>query len=114
MDEPKILHVVYKCIDGAHIFSSADPFVQGLYAASTDLKAAYEDVPVQAKMLLNLNHGIDDEVTHQVPYEEFLKQLLTAVSGAIAGQHRAGHNDRGIGVLPPSRSVSLRMSMKAA
>lgn len=87
MGEPKILNVVYKFIDGAHIFSSTDPLIQGLYAASTELKEAFDDVPIQAKTLLQLNHKIDVDVVPQIPYEEFLKQILGPITKALAISH---------------------------
>lgn len=115
MNEPKIINVVYECIDGAHIFSSTtDPFVCGLYAASTDLREAYDDVPIQAKALLKLNHGIDSEVTHAVPYEDFLKRLLSAITRALVTKNRGVGRGSLTGVLPPSSAASLRMEVRAA
>jgi hypothetical protein len=114
MSEPKILNVVYKFIDGAHIFSSTDPLIQGLYAASTELKEAFEDVPVQAKTLLHLNHKIEVDVIQQIPYEEFLNQVLGSVTKALATKTLAVKNlpDRAerriTGVAPPSSAISLR------
>ncbi len=81
MSEPNTLTVVYKCIDGAHIFSSTDGLSCGLYAASTELREAFDDIPVQAKVLLKLNHGIDGDVVSEITYEEFLKQLLSPTRG---------------------------------
>jgi len=115
MSDSKILNVVYKFIDGAHIFSSTDPLIQGLYAASTELKEAYEDVPVQAKMLLKLNHKIDVSVVQQISYEEFQNQLLGSVTRALATKTLSAKKDRAdraetkiTGVAPPSSAISLR------
>jgi hypothetical protein len=84
MSEPKTqtqtLTVTYECIDGVHIFESTDRLVRGIYAASTSLQEAFDDVPVQAETLLKLNHGIEAEVDHECTYEEFLEQILPAAS----------------------------------
>ena len=113
MSEPKIINVVYEFIDGAHIFSSTDPLACGLYAASVDLKEAYDDVPVQVKTLVKLNHGIEDEVEHGQPFDEFVKQLLSGLTRALEARHRAGR-ERTRGVSPPNTAIALRMEMRAA
>jgi hypothetical protein len=112
MSEPKTLTAVYKCIDGAHIFSSTDGLACGLYAASTDLREAFDDVPVQVKMLLKLNHGIDGEVVSEMTFEEFLIQLLSAVTRALESRHRVAGSARVQGVLPPNKALALRMQAR--
>jgi hypothetical protein len=114
MNEPKTLTVVYKCIDGAHIFSSTDGLACGLYAASTDLREAFDDVPVQAKMLLKLNHGIEGKVVTEITFEEFLKQLLSSITRALESRHRGAGRTKVPGVLPPNKAIALRMEMRAA
>jgi hypothetical protein len=114
MSEPKIINVVYEFIDGAHIFSSTDPLACGLYAASVDLKDAYEDVPTQLKTLLKLNHEIDDDVKHELPFDQFVKQLLSALTRALETRHRGIGRDRVRGVFPPNAAIALRMEMRVA
>lgn len=114
MSEPKIINVVYEFIDGAHIFSSADPLACGLYAASVDLKEAYEDVPAQVKALLKLNHGIEDDVEHAMPFEQFVTQLLSGLTRALKTRHRGAGRERTRGVSPPNAAIALRMEMRAA
>lgn len=56
MNEP--ISVTYSFVDGAHFFTSTDSKWCGLCSASTDLKAAWEDVSVQLNILAEENHGI--------------------------------------------------------
>ena len=109
MSEPKTITVVYKFIDGAHIFSSTDGLACGLYAASTDLKEAFDDTPVQLKTLLKLNHGIDADVVHGSTFEEFLKQTLVSITRALESRHRTAGHAKVPGVLPPSKAIALEM-----
>src|SRR5438067_413597 len=114
MSEAKIIPVVYKFIDGAHIFSSTDPLARGLYAASTDLQEAYNDVPIQVKKLLKLNHQIEDEVVHQVSFQDFLDQLLSSVSHTLATKNKVITHEKAYGVAPPPSAISLRITEMAA
>lgn len=70
-----IMGVVYQQIDGAHVFTSDHPLLDGLYAGSMSLEEAYEDMLYQAKTLLELNHGMIVDVRHEVPLKQFIDQI---------------------------------------
>jgi hypothetical protein len=71
MSDGKEIWVKYSVVGGAHFFTGADPYSQGLCVAHKDLKMAYDEVPIQLKNLLGVNHGIHADVGQAVPYEEF-------------------------------------------
>jgi hypothetical protein len=52
--------VQHKIIDGAHVFTSSDQYGRGLCSASLDEVVARDDVIHQLRILLRLNHGIED------------------------------------------------------
>jgi hypothetical protein len=67
----KEIWVKYSVVDGAHFFTGADLLSQGLCVAHVDLKTAFDEVPVQLKKLLLLNHGMDSTVEPGLPFDEF-------------------------------------------
>jgi hypothetical protein len=86
------ISVRYKYADGWHVFQSDD--VPGLYVASPDAAAAFDDLAPSIKLLLKLNDGIDCEVTPEQPFREFLASL----------QHKAA-NDEAVLVMSNKRFV---------
>lgn len=62
--------VTYLNLDGWHVFRSPD--LPGLYVASQDAGAAFNDVGPSIQMLLKLDLGIDCKVVPETPLREFL------------------------------------------
>jgi hypothetical protein len=69
--------VQYRHRDGWHIFTSQD--IPGLYIASQNAKAAYEDVPVAVKRLLELDFKCSCEVVRTEPFDTFAQTVLGRV-----------------------------------
>lgn len=67
------VHATYKAIGEWHIFTSAD--VPGLYVASRDAQAAYDDVAPSIQALLRLNEGVECEVRAEQSFADFLRSL---------------------------------------
>lgn len=65
--------VRYKFVDDWHVFQSDQ--VPGLYVASRDSKAAYEDVGPSIKLLMKLNEGVECDVAPELPFREFIASL---------------------------------------
>lgn len=79
------VNVIYSFVDGAHFFTSDDPKWAGLCAASTDLKAAWEDVAIQLNHLAKGNHGIENaDYEPASSFQEFLKELGEAMQAELA------------------------------
>lgn len=111
---PKVINVVYEFIDGSHFFTSTDPLVVGLCVASTDLRAAYDDIPRQVVALLKLNDNVDASCVHETSFNEFADQLLTALAKELATRHKArdrlSEDDGMSGATPPASAISMRLS----
>jgi hypothetical protein len=50
---PDTVQVMYRNVDGVHVFTSED--IRGLYVAARDLRQAYEEVPQALHDLLKFN-----------------------------------------------------------
>lgn len=74
---PGAVDVEYEFIDGAHFFTSKHPLLKGLCSASVDLKAAFEDLPIQVAGILSEDHGVQIKCQTAITYEEFLKQTIS-------------------------------------
>lgn len=75
MSEP--ISVTYTFVDGAHFFTATDPKWCGLCAASTDLKAAWDDVSVQLNILAEENHGMKGaNFKPSESLEDFAKKMI--------------------------------------
>jgi hypothetical protein len=74
MTHETIVNVEYKHRDGWHVFTSPD--LHGLYIASQDPKAAYDDVPVAIQALIELDYSCRCTVTRALPFEEFAELTL--------------------------------------
>lgn len=61
----------YKHVDGWHIFQSDE--LPGLYVASTDAEAAYNDIAPSIELLLKLNAGIECKAFPEMPFREFVQ-----------------------------------------
>ena len=61
--------VDYRNRDGWHVFTSQD--VHGLYVASKDSRAAYDDVLLAVKRLMELDFSCDCTVTRPMSFEDF-------------------------------------------
>jgi hypothetical protein len=59
--------------DGWFVYTCDE--LPGLFVASQDDRAAYEDVPRSIETLFRLDHGIDCVVTQKLSYAELVKQL---------------------------------------
>ncbi len=68
----KKINVAYTLVEGIHFFKSADARVEGLCAASSDPRLAYEEVTAQLRILLGSDH-----ISPVVPFEKFLDWLST-------------------------------------
>jgi hypothetical protein len=63
----------YKSVEGWHVFDSDD--LPGLYVASKDPVAAYEDVAPAIEALLELDEGIKVEAKPEMTLADFLESL---------------------------------------
>jgi hypothetical protein len=77
---PKEVWVKHSVVDGAHFFTGADPFSQGLCVAHQDLKKAFDEVHVQLKNLAEVNFNIHAEFVPAAPFEEFESDLKQTAS----------------------------------
>ena len=75
MSSPKAVQVIYGVLDGAHFFTGADSFSQGLCVAHMDLKKAFNEVSVQLKNLAEVNHQVQAEFVLSTSFEEFVSYL---------------------------------------
>lgn len=66
--------VQYRHRDGWHIFTSTD--IPGLYVASQDARAAYEDVPIAVKRLIELDFNCQCDVKRGQPFDTFAQAAL--------------------------------------
>lgn len=66
----------YKAVDGWHVFQSDE--LPGLYVASKDAQAAYNDVGPCIELLLKLDEGIHCTVVPEVPFRDFLRAVSSA------------------------------------
>jgi len=71
------VNVTYRHRDGWHVFIS--PEIPGLYIASQDPKAAYEDVPVAVRRLIELDLNCKCEVVRAAPFDSFAHAVLGRV-----------------------------------
>jgi hypothetical protein len=78
MSGPKQVSVKYSVVNGAHFFTGADLFSQGLCVAHKDLKTAYSEVAVQLKNLAEINHSVHAEFTPAMPVQDFQSYLQKA------------------------------------
>lgn len=83
------IRVDYKHVDGWHVFSSEK--LPGLYVASKDAQEAYEDVGPALEKLLFLNAGIHCQVTHELGFNEFVRQLTGQASDTSRPPVLASH-----------------------
>jgi len=86
MGELTVITVEHRCVDGWHVFTSADVF--GLYVASKDPMKAIEDVIPSVQLLLRKNEGIDFEV---VPTQRFRDFLMAARMAADRDEANIPH-----------------------
>ncbi len=107
---PDTITVKYQFIDGAHFFTSDDPIAVGLCAASTDLKAAFDDVSEQITQLAKDNHGVTLVCKPAVTFEEWRDSLLESLDREIARRRaRASEIDRSaIGASPANTTIEWR------
>lgn len=84
MTELTVITVHHRCVDGWHVFTSAD--VHGLYVASKDPLKAVEDVIPSVRLLIEMNEGIKCEIRPTTSFREFVE----AVRAAQAEQDAAG------------------------
>lgn len=75
MSAPKKVWVNYSVVDGAHFFTGADVFSQGLCVAHKNLKTAWDEVAVQLKNLAEVNHKLQAEFVPTAPFDEFVSYL---------------------------------------
>jgi hypothetical protein len=80
MAAPEIVNVMYRNIDGVHVFTSKD--VRGLYVAGRDLRQTYEEVPEALHELMKY-HRIDASYRPTMSTEEFLRFVGHIDSGDI-------------------------------
>lgn len=79
----KTIKVSYRYVDGAHCFASHDPRAAGLCVASTDLRAAYDEVTRQLNILLQKNHGGQPgRCAPKTPYDVFRAWVRKVVEDA--------------------------------
>jgi hypothetical protein len=72
--------------DGWFVYTSDD--IPGLYVASHDDQVAYDDLPASIRLLVKLNHGIECQVFHTVPYAEFVSAAQSHEQNKSALQRR--------------------------
>lgn len=77
-DQVTTVNVQYRHRDGWHIFTSTD--MAGLYIASRDPRAAYEDVPVGVRRLIELDFGCKCDVTRAQSFDTFAQAALGRVA----------------------------------
>ncbi len=80
------IEVTRKVRDGWFVYSC--DVLPGLFVASQDDRAAYNDLPTAIRKLMKLDYGIDCVVTHKVPYADFI------VPDIMAGKARDAVRDR--------------------
>jgi hypothetical protein len=71
--------VKYQHRDGWHVFTSPD--MPGLYIASKEPRAAYEDVPIAVKRLIELDFNCTCDVIRPEPFDSFAQTALGRVPG---------------------------------
>lgn len=59
--------------DGWFVYTSDE--LPGLFVASQDDQAAYNDLPKSIQALIKLDLGIECSVTHRIAYAEFVSQI---------------------------------------
>jgi septal ring factor EnvC (AmiA/AmiB activator) len=80
---PQSVSVSYKFVDGAHFFTAADKEWCGLCAASTDLKAAWQDVAVQLNEIAQENLGLQTNFQPSETVEEFAQKMIDHLTAKI-------------------------------
>lgn len=76
-DKTSSVQVKYKhTLDGWHVFNSDE--LPGLYVASQDAEAAYNDVATAIEKLLLLDEGVKCKIRPEVPFSQFLAFLRSA------------------------------------
>lgn len=68
----KMVKVLYKYIDGAHVFIGGDEMSDGLCVAVSDIHGAYEEVAAQLTVLAKENFGEEAHFVPQTPVEDFI------------------------------------------
>lgn len=74
MSATALVQVEYKNADDWHVFSSRD--LPGLYVASHDPEAAYNDVANAIEKLLQLNEGVQCRAVPQLPFTQFITWMM--------------------------------------
>lgn len=75
-----------KVQEGWHVYTC--DMLPGLYVASKDGRAAYDDVPGAIQKLLELNFGIKCSVVHKLEYGQFLERMALSERARSAVQAR--------------------------
>ncbi len=65
--------VLYKCVDGAHFFTSGDSKTQGLCVAHKNLKIAFMEVAPTLSVLFKENYNEDVTFVPEMSFQAFKK-----------------------------------------
>lgn len=78
------IEVIYSYVDGAHFFWSEDAQAKGLLVASSNLKAAWDEVTTQMNILIKENCSNPDAICQPAAsYDEFVAYLRAIVDKAL-------------------------------